>query len=350
MKMDGREQQFIIIGENIHTTRVVLRNGKLVAAAPDGSEAVRYTATNGEIRYLVIPDDVKRTQDYDEGRVKHIKIAVRAAMAGQEPAAGEGIEYIRALVERQVKAGADFLDLNVDEISLRPEEQKEAIRWLVRMVEAMSPVPLSVDSSNMEIIQAGLEACEGRAGRPLLNSASLERMEALDVAKSRNAPVIVTAAGQKGMPEDDEQRVANASRMVDGALAKGIALRDIFVDALVFPISVDSRFGNHCLDAIRRLRQKYGPEIHITGGLSNVSFGLPCRRLINDVWLNLAVAAGADSGIIDPVATDVRRILSIHTPNPYYVVAEDVLLGRDRNCKNFLRAYRKGEIQAATAG
>ena len=142
----------------------------------------------------------------------------------------------------------------------------------------------------------------------------------------------------------------NASRMVDAALASGIALPDIFVDALVFPISVDSRFGNHCLDAIRRIRQKYGPEIHITGGLSNVSFGLPCRRLLNDAWVNLSLAAGADCGIVDPVATDVRRIMSIDNQNAQYRLAEDVLLGRDRNCKNFLRAYRKGELQAAPAG
>src|SRR5260221_5006621 len=311
MQLENREQQFIIIGENIHTTRVVLRKGKLVTTAPDGSEAVRYTAADGTTRYLVIPDYIKRTKDYDEGSVKHIKIAVLDAMAGKEPAAAEGMEYIRALVHRQLKAGADFLDLNVDEISLRPEDQKEAIRWLVRTVEAMSPVPLSVDSSNMEIIEVGLNACEGRAGRPLLNSASLERLEALEFAKSKNLSVIVTAAGQKGMPEDDEQRVVNASRMVDAAVANGIALRDVFVDPLVFPIAVDSRFGNHCLEAIRRIREKYGPEIHITGGLSNVSFGLPCRRLLNDAWINLAVAAGADSGIVDPVATDVRRIMSI---------------------------------------
>ena len=349
MQLENREQHFIIIGENIHTTRVVLRKGKLVTTAPDGSEAVRYTAADGSTRYLVIPDYIKSTKDYDEGSVKHIKIAVLDAMAGKEPAAAAGMEYIRALVHRQLKAGADFLDLNVDEISLRPEDQKEAIRWLVRTVEAMSPVPLSVDSSNMEIIEEGLKACEGRAGRPLLNSASLERLEALEFAKSKNLPVIVTAAGQKGMPEDDEQRVVNASRMVDAAVANGIALRDIFVDPLVFPIAVDSRFGNHCLEAIRRIRQKYGPEIHITGGLSNVSFGLPCRRLLNDAWINLAVEAGADSGIVDPVATDVRRIMSIDTQNPQYRLVEDVLLGRDRTCKIFLRAYRKGELQAATA-
>ena len=105
--MENRNQQFIIIGENIHTTRVVVRKGKLVTTAPEGSEAVRYTAADGSTRYLAIPDYIKRTKDYDEGSVKHVKIAVLEAMAGQEPSAAEGLEYIRALVNRQVKAGAD---------------------------------------------------------------------------------------------------------------------------------------------------------------------------------------------------------------------------------------------------
>jgi 5-methyltetrahydrofolate--homocysteine methyltransferase len=147
------------------------------------------------------------------------------------------------------------------------------------------------------------------------------------------------------MPQNDEERVANASSMVDAALAKGIAVRDIYIDALVFPISVDSQFGNHCFRAIRRLREKYGPEIHITGGLSNVSFGLPCRRLINDVFLNLAVEAGADSGIIDPVSCNIGHVLAIDKDSKQYRLAEDMLLGRDRHCKNFLRAYRRGELQ-----
>src|SRR5205807_1175507 len=145
----------------------------------------------GEKRYLVIPSEAKRTQDYEEGRVKHVKIAVLAGMAG-EP---EGVEYIRALVHRQVTAGGDFLDLNVDEVSLKLEQQKEAIRWLVRTVEPMSSVPVSIDSSNLEIIAAGLDACEQLAGRPMLNSASLERQEALDRAAVSRFPVIVTAAG-----------------------------------------------------------------------------------------------------------------------------------------------------------
>jgi cobalamin-dependent methionine synthase I len=346
MKLNGREGEFIVIGENIHTTRVVLRKGRLIVTSPDGVEAVRYPGPDGENRYLTIPEAIKRTQDYEEGRVKHIKIALQAALSGLEPGASEGLEYLRYLVRRQVEAGADFLDLNVDEVSLRLEDQKAAMQWLVRTVQQVCSTPLSVDSSNIEIIQVGLEASNGAAGRLLLNSASLERLEALDLAIRHHTQVIVTAAGQKGMPQNDEERVANASSMVDAALAKGIAVRDIYIDALVFPISVDSQFGNHCFQAIRRLREQYGPEIHITGGLSNVSFGLPCRRLINDVFLNLAVEAGADSGILDPVSSNIGHVLAIDKESKQYRLAEDMLLGRDRHCKNFLRAYRKGELRA----
>ncbi len=344
MKIDGREDEFIVIGENIHTTRVVLRKGKLIATTPDGAEAVRFYDTGGKRRYLVIPEDVKRTQDYEEGRVKHVKIAVKAAMSGQEPDAGDGLAYLHRLVQRQVDAGADFLDLNVDEVSLRLEEQKEAMQWLVGTVQQVCPVPLSVDSSNIETIQVGLEACDNRAGRALLNSASLERLEALDLAGRYDSRVIVTAAGGSGMPQNDEERVSNASRMIDTALTRGIAIQDIFVDPLVFPISVDSMFGNHCFEAIRRLRGIYGPEIHIAGGFSNVSFGLPCRRLINDVFTILAVEAGANSGIIDPATSSPQHVFSIDRETEPYRLAEDMLLGRDPLCKSFLRAYRKGVL------
>ncbi|MSV27390.1 MAG: hypothetical protein EXQ52_01395 [Bryobacterales bacterium] len=337
MKIDDGD--FVIIGENIHTTRMVLRTGKLVEIAPDGQEAVRYTSARGETRFLPIPEAFKRTQDYDEGRIKHVKIAIHDAMAG----GSEGREYLLALVGRQSAAGADFLDLNVDEVSLRPAEQIDAMRWLVETIQSMTDIPVSIDSSNLETIVAGLDAARGRA---LLNSASLERIGALDIAASRGIPVVVTAAGEKGMPQNDIERVGYASRMVDAALERGIAKSDLYVDPLVFPISVDSQFGIHCFDAIRTLRAKYGPEIHITGGLSNVSFGLPSRRVINDVFINLAVSAGADSGIVDPVATDIRRVFSLDKQARPYQLAEDMLLGRDRNCKNFLRAYRKGELAA----
>lgn len=345
MQLSGLAKDFIIIGENIHATRVVLRNGKRVATTAAGIEAIVYSASDGATRHLAIPDEIKKSQDYEEGRVKHVKIAVKAAMSGREPEASEGLAYLGSLVRRQEQGGADYLDLNVDEISLRPQEQKDAMEWLVRTIQAMTTLPIAIDSSDVETIQRGMEACDRNAARPLLNSASLERIEALDLARRYNSPVIVTAAGEKGMPQNDDERVANASRMVDAALAKGIAARDIYIDPLVFPVSVDGEFGNHCLRAIRRLRERYGPQIHITGGLSNVSFGIPARTLLNDVFIVLATEAGADSGIIDPVSSPLERVFSIDRQSRAFQLAEDALLGRDRNCKNFLRAYRKGELQ-----
>jgi cobalamin-dependent methionine synthase I len=346
VRPEGLEKEFVVVGENLHCTRVLLRSGKHVVTAPSGEEAVRYTSTTGDTRYLVIPEEIKLRQDYQEGRVKHVGVAVRAAMSGTESAAREGREYLRSMAQRQIQTGADFLDLNVDEVSLRHQEQLEAMRWLVRTIEELSAIPLSIDSSNVDTLRAGIEACEGKAGPPMLNSASLERLEALDVAKARSLPVIATAAGESGMPQDTEQRVANASRIIDAALAKAIPIENLYVDALVFPISVDGQFGNHYLGAIRALRAKYGERIHLTGGLSNVSFGLPCRRLINEVFINLAVEAGADSGIVDSVANNLNQIFKADKTSKPYQLARDMLLGLDRNCKNFLRAYRKGELQS----
>ncbi len=333
------EREFIVIGENIHATRVVLRKGKRVVAAPGGGEAIRYTGSQEETRYLAIPEAIRKTQDFEEGRVKHVKIALQAAMAGD----AEGMEYLRHLVRRQVEAGADFLDLNVDEVSLKFAEQKQAMQWLARAVQQMCQTPLSVDSSRLETLQAGLEAVSGR--ECLLNSASLERLEALELARGHNARVVVTGAGEKGMPQSAEERVANAGRMVEAALEKGFPPEDIYIDPLVFPISVDAQFGNHCLEAIRQLRARFGAQIHITGGFSNVSFGLPCRQLVNEVFLLLAIEAGADSGIVDPVASGLGRVFSLDRESRPCRLAEDMLLGRDFNCKNFLRAYRKGELE-----
>lgn len=346
MKPHGFDKDFTVIGENLHATRVLLRGGKHVVAAPSGEEAIRYISAGGETRYLAIPEDIQRRQDFQEGRVKHVAVAVRAAMSDAESVASEGREYLRTLAERQIKTGADFLDLNVDEVSLRHHEQLAATRWLVRFIEGLSPIPLSIDSSNIDTIRAGIDACEGKAGPPMLNSASLERLEALDLAKQKNLPVIVTAAGDSGMPQDTEQRIANASRIVEAALAKGIPIESLHVDALVFPISVDMQFGNHYLEAIRQLRSKFGDKIHLTGGLSNVSFGLPCRRLVNEVFINLAVEAGIDGGIVDSVANDLNRIFLADKTSRPYQLARDMLLGLDRNCKNFLRAYRKGELES----
>ncbi len=337
-------ESYIAIGENIHTTRVLLRKGKRIAVE-DGVEVINYESANGSARHLPIPEAVKSTQDYDEGRVKHVKIALAAAMEGSGAEAETGLDYLRSLAVRQERAGATFLDINVDEYSLKPSKQRDAMTWLATTVQEMSELPLSIDSSDVDVIRAGLEAYKNASARPMLNSASLERLDALDLALAHKAEVVVTAAGESGMPSGTDERVANASRMIDAALEKGIPLGDIHVDPLVFPISVDKEFGLHCLDAIRELRTKYGPEMHITGGMSNVSFGIPGRKTVNDTFVILAVAAGADGGIIDPVLSSPSEIFAMDRDSLGYRLAEDMLLGKDEHCKNYIRAWRKGEMK-----
>ena len=344
MKIDGLDREFIIIGENIHTTRAVSRKGKLFVNDPNGAEAIRFFNTEGQRRYLVIDEANKKTQDYEEGRIKHMKVAIHAAMNGTEPQAGIALEYIQRQIQRQADTGTDFLDLNVDEVSVKPVEQEAGMQWLVQTVQSMCTIPLSIDSSKHEILQAGFAALDPSKGRPLLNSASLERVDALTLAHEHNAAVIVSAAGASGMPQNAEERVANASQMVEAALDKGFALADIYIDPLVFPIAVDGEYGNHSFDAIRQLATRFGPEIHITGGFSNVSFGLPCRHLINDVFLLLAVEAGADSAIMDPATSDLNKVFSLDRETRPFQLAREMLLGQDHFCRTFLRAYRKGEL------
>ncbi len=337
----GRE--FTVIGENVHTTRVLRLDGPQIGDDERGRPAILFEDAIGSLRRLPIPEPEQAGQPYLEGRVKHVKVAVEVAMAEGEDAE-TAIAYLRTIARRQLDAGAHFLDVNVDEVSPKLDVQKRTMRWLAGLIAPESPAPLSIDSSNLEIIEAGFEAVDGNGPTPMLNSASLERVDALDLAADAGGHVIVTASGEAGMPSDADERVANASRVVEQAIGKGIPLDRIHVDALVFPISVDGAFGAHCLDAFRRLRERFGPEIRLTGGMSNVSFGLPNRRLVNDAFLALAIDAGADSGIIDPVTSSPDRVLSLDRDSTAFRLAVDVLMGADEHCRAYLKAWRAGEL------
>jgi 5-methyltetrahydrofolate--homocysteine methyltransferase len=118
----------------------------------------------------------------------------------------------------------------------------------------------------------------------------------------------------------------------------------LHVDPLVLPVAVEPEVGAWFLEAVRTLRATFGPEIHLTGGLSNVSFGLPQRKLLNDVFIDLAADAGADSGIIDPVASDPRRIFAQDRGTRAYALATALLTGADPYGMEFLTAYRAGEV------
>jgi len=346
---DGR--RFTIIGENIHATRVVQRSGKRVGTAPDGRDALLFTGPDGAERTLAIPEGIRETQDFANGKVKHVQAAIRAAMSGGQDA-GAGAGYIAWMVERQVAAGADYLDINVDELSTREEEQQAAMAWIVQAVGELTHAPLSLDSSSVATLRAGIAALVPGTLPPLLNSAALDRLDVLDVAAGAGCGVVLSAAGSADLPSDADQRVANATRMVEAASARGIPLGRMFIDSIVLPVAVsmDGKSGAHFLESSGRLRAELGPDVRLTGGLSNVSFGMPERKLVNDVFLDLALAAGVDSGIIDPIANDPDRVLAMDRDSRPYRLAADALTGEDPFCMAYLTAYRAGELGTAASG
>lgn len=335
---------FIVIGENIHATRVVLRGGQRVMALPDGRPALPFTDESGVERLLPVPDAALDGSDGPKQRVKHVRAAVLAGMGADAGLAELGRGYLRSMAQRQAAAGAHFLDLNVDEVTTDVEGRIAAMRWTVEAVEDATDVALALDSSSAAVLRAGLAAASRRAGPPLLNSAALDRMEVLDLAASDGCAVVLSATGAGSMPANADERVTNGRALVEAATARGLGLGALHLDALVLPVAVDPEVGEHFLDAVRALRASFGAGLHLTGGLSNVSYGLPARRLLNDVFIDLAIAAGADSGIIDPVANDLRRIAGLDRGARPYQLAADLLTGADPYGGAFLAAFRAGEL------
>jgi len=336
-------KQFIIIGENIHCTRVFKREGNLVGAMPDGRPAVIYDVS-GKKKFMPIPEHLQKTGDWENGKVKHCVAAIWQGMNGKGADREAGLDYLRVMASRQEKAGATYLDINVDEFSLDLEERLKAMKWTADIVQKASRLPLSIDSSNVEIMRAGLKACDPKRGRPVVNSVSLERLGLLDPIAEHRAAVVASAAGEKGLPCTTEERMANFDKLVPKLTALGLDLPAIHLDPLVYTISTDPNNGKMFLEAIGSARRKYGPAIHILGGLSNVSFGMPCRKLINQVFTWLAVEAGGDGGIVDPMQINADVLRKLDTNGEPFKLAKALLTGEDEFGMNFIAAAREKKI------
>jgi 5-methyltetrahydrofolate--homocysteine methyltransferase len=345
VKPDRTGQPFQIVGENIHATRVLKRTGKHAAELEDGSVGIGFDTPEGERLVLPVHPALAAARDFAGGKIKHVQSAVRHGMddgAWAETAAA----YIRTLAHRQEVTGADWLDLNVDEVSPDSGMRAEAITWLVTTVERSATVPVSIDSSDVAVLAAGVAASSQPRGRLMLNSASIERPDVLDIAAASGSAVILAASGLGGMPADAAERVANAVTLIQLALAKGIPGDRLFVDPLVLPVAVTPESPVYVIEAARALRERYGESIHLTGGLSNVSFGMPARKLLNDTFIDLCAEAGIDSGIIDPVASDLARVFAADRGTEAYRLAADMLLGRDPFGGEYVLAFREGHLGA----
>ena len=342
MRLDRLGQPFLVIGENIHATRVLKRTGRHAAELSDGRVGIGFDDA-GEWRILPVHPALVAAKDYANGRIKHVASAIRWGLDGGEHAK-TAAAYVRVMAARQEAAGANWLDLNVDEVSADSGTRAEAIAWLVSTVEGSAGVPVAIDSSDVAVIAAGVSASSQPRGPLLLNSASLERPEVLDVAAEAGCGVVLACSGTSGMPADADERVRNGIAIVELAVARQIPFDACFVDPLILPVAVEPNAPAHVLEAASQLRAEYGPDIHLTAGLSNVSFGMPARRVLNDVFIDLAADAGIDSGIVDPVASDLRRVFRADRSSPSYRLAADLLLGRDPYGAAYMAAFRAGQL------
>jgi len=337
-------KEFIIIGENIHCSRVVKREGIRGGVAPDGRPGVRFPEAGGEA-WVPLPDSILESKEFTGSeRIKHVMAAVRQGLAGGADA-DVAARYVAWMAQRQIAGGAHYLDLNVDEISPEVSGRLDAMNWLVAAVGPASSVALSIDSSDAAVLEAGLDAVDpswAGGATPMINSASTERPEVLQLVKERGTPVVLSCTG-KSMPSGTQDRIDRAEEIIGMALDMGLPADSLFVDPLVIPIGVDPMAGQAYLDAVSTIRERFGDEIHITGGVSNISFGLPARRIISDTFLDMCAQAGQDSGIIDPVA-DVQAALNPDRESDAYKLAAAMLTGEDAFGMQFIEAFRAGKF------
>lgn len=336
---------FISVGENIHCTRIYKIGGKFCKETTDGKYVINYQSSNGT-RQLPVPAAFTKAPGWESGKVKHCAVAIHQGVYGSGADRESGIDYLQSLARRQQAAGANYLDINVDEFSTDVEERCKLMAWTVEIIQQAVSIPMSIDSSNTDILKTGLNACDKERGRPMVNSVSLEREDAVSIAREANAVVIASAAGADSLPETVEGRMENLAAIYQKLKDNGFADSDIHFDPLVFPISTDGQNGVRFLNTVKAIRDKYGTEIHIVAGLSNVSFGMPNRRLINQVYTWLAVEAGADGGIVDPMQINVEVLNGLDTESEPFKLTRDLLLGEDDFGMNYIMASRDGRLNA----
>jgi 5-methyltetrahydrofolate--homocysteine methyltransferase len=248
-----------------------------------------------------------------------------AAIAGQDTA------FIQDLAQLQVEAGADYLDVNAGTASNR---EPDDLVWLIDTVQSIVEVPLCLDSANPATLKVGIERVKQR---PMVNSISGEtsRLEGiLPVVSGRGCPVIALLLDDRGIPSGVEGRLKIGRKIMEQTRQAGIRDEDVYIDPLAMALSTNIDGGTIALETMGALRTEY-PSLRFIVGLSNISFGLPARSLINQAFLAQALAAGLDAAIIDPLDDKLMSML----------LATELVLGRDRFCRNYTRAYRAGKIK-----
>jgi cobalamin-dependent methionine synthase I len=247
---------------------------------------------------------------------------IKAAIEAQDA------EAIQKVATDQAEAGADYIDVNA---GIFVGKEPEYLKWLVETVQEVTDKPCAIDSPDPAAIEAALAV---HKGTPMINSISLEKDrydKLMPIIAGTDMKVIALCMSDAGMPQTVDDRMRIAEALVNGLVKNDIPVENIFVDPLVQPLSVDKTFGVEFINTIEKIVTTY-PGIHTACGLSNISYGLPARKFMNQTFMTMAIAKGLDGAIINPL--DKRMMANI--------IAAEALAGRDNFCMNYLKAFRSG--------
>ena len=226
----------------------------------------------------------------------------------------------------QVEAGATMLDVNA---GIPLADEPGILSTAIKTIQAITDVPLSIDSSIVAALKAGLETYQGKA---LVNSVTGEedRLEAvLPLIKKYGAAVVAISNDETGISEDPDERFNVAKKIVERAQDFGIKANDVVVDPLIMPVGAINRAGITAFQLIRRLKEELG--VNTTCGASNISFGLPNRHNLNASFLSMGIGAGMTSAIMNP----------LHLEEMTAIYGANIMMGHDPECRNWIRRFRQ---------
>ncbi|MGL5346612.1 MAG: methyltetrahydrofolate cobalamin methyltransferase [Peptostreptococcaceae bacterium] len=241
-------------------------------------------------------------------------------------------EFIQNLAINQAELGADYIDVNCGTLI---DEEVEALPWLVEVVQEVVDKPCCVDSPNPLALEAALKV---HKGTPMINSITAEddRYHAvIKLVKEYNAKIVALVIDDKnGISPSDEVRVNIGKNLINKMHEDGVPYENMYIDPLIQPISTDNSMGLVSLNTISGIKEEY-PDVHFMCGLSNVSFGLPQRGLLNRTFIAMCMHAGLDGAVLDP---NNKKMMSM-------ITAGEALLNKDKFTKKYLKAHRKGHLE-----
>lgn len=250
----------------------------------------------------------------------------------EEAIKAKDVDFVRRLAVNQVEAGAQMLDVNA---GIAGVDEVENLAWLVGLVQDTVSVPLLIDSANPKALEAALAI---HKGRPMINSISAEKHKldsVLPLVAKHDCSVVALCLGDEGIPQTPEARLKLAHFVLDRAQAAGLKLEDIYIDTLTLGMGTNDQAARVTLETLRLVRQEL-PGVRIMCIASNVSFGMPNRKLLNRAFATMAVAAAMG---LDAVMIDVRDKALMAA-----LIAADAVAGKDSYCEAYFRAFRAGKL------